>query len=80
MHSYPPVAIDGIAAEQFSDIAATGVESIAVVLALVNVADLEAAARDLMARLRNNSQSGFSGIRSMLEELSKKKNSMKFLF
>lgn len=51
MQAYPLVAIGGIAAEQFAEVAATGVGSIAVVRALVNAADPEAAARDLMGRL-----------------------------
>ena len=51
MQAYPLVAIGGIAAEQFGEVAATGVGSIAVVRALVNAPDPEAAARDLMARL-----------------------------
>ncbi|MDH1701555.1 thiamine phosphate synthase [Comamonas terrigena] len=57
MQAYPLVAIGGIAAEQFGDIAATGVGSIAVVRALVNAPDPEAAARDLMARLPQPTQS-----------------------
>ena len=52
MQHYPLVAIGGIAAEQFSEILATGVGSIAVVRALVNAADPEAAAQDLLARMR----------------------------
>ncbi|MDR3004927.1 MAG: thiamine phosphate synthase, partial [Acidovorax sp.] len=51
MQAYPLVAIGGIAAEQFAEVAATGVGSIAVVRALVNAPDPEAAAHDLMARL-----------------------------
>lgn len=51
MQAYPLVAIGGIAAEQFAEVAATGVGSIAVVRALVNAADPEAAAKDLMGRL-----------------------------
>ena len=57
MQAYPLVAIGGIAAEQFGDIAATGVGSIAVVRALVNAPDPQAAARDLMARLPQPAQS-----------------------
>jgi thiamine-phosphate pyrophosphorylase len=57
MQAYPLVAIGGIAAEQFGDIAATGVGSIAVVRALVNAPDPEAAARYLMARLPQPAQS-----------------------
>ena len=48
MRSYPLVAIGGIGAEHFADVAATGVGSIAVVRALVNAPDPEAAARGLM--------------------------------
>jgi thiamine-phosphate pyrophosphorylase len=51
MQAYPLVAIGGIAAEQFAEVAATGVGSIAVVRALVNAPDPETAAHDLMARL-----------------------------
>ena len=51
MQAYPLVAIGGIAAAQFADVAETGVGSIAVVRALVNAPDPEAAAQDLMARL-----------------------------
>ena len=49
MQSYPLVAIGGIAAEQFPAIRATGVGSIAVVRALVNAPDPEAAAQHLLA-------------------------------
>lgn len=49
MQHYPLVAIGGIAAEQFPDILATGVGSVAVVRALVNAADPEAAAAQLLA-------------------------------
>lgn len=49
MQQYPLVAIGGIAAEQFSEIRATGVGSIAVVRALVNAPDPEAAAKHLLA-------------------------------
>ena len=45
----PQVAIGGIGAEQFPAVLATGVGSIAVVRALVNAADPEAAAAQLMA-------------------------------
>ena len=48
MSHYPLVGIGGIGAEHFADVAATGVGSIAVVRALVNAADPEAAARELM--------------------------------
>lgn len=51
MAHYPLVAIGGIGAEHFAEIAATGVGSIAVVRALVNAADPEATARDLMQAL-----------------------------
>lgn len=53
MQAYPLVAIGGIAAEQFAEVAATGVGSIAVVRALVNAPAPEAAAHDLMARLQS---------------------------
>ena len=48
MSHYPLVGIGGIGAEHFADVAATGVGSIAVVRALVNAPDPEAAARGLM--------------------------------
>ena len=48
MSAYPLVAIGGIALEQFPEILATGVGSIAVVRALVNAPDPEAAADGLM--------------------------------
>ena len=48
MSHYPLVGIGGIGAEHFADVAATGVGSIAVVRALVNAPDPEAAARELM--------------------------------
>lgn len=51
MRGYPQVAIGGISAEQFAEVLATGVGSIAVVRALVNAPDPEAAARDLMRRM-----------------------------
>ncbi|WCM90339.1 thiamine phosphate synthase [Acidovorax sp. NCPPB 3576] len=51
MRHYPMVAIGGIGASQFAEVLATGVGSIAVVRALVNADDPEAAARDLMARM-----------------------------
>lgn len=47
MGQYPLVAIGGIAAEHFAQISATGVGSIAVVRALVNAPDPEAAAAQL---------------------------------
>ncbi len=49
MRQYPLVAIGGISASQFADILATGAGSIAVVRALVNAADPESQARQLMA-------------------------------
>lgn len=49
MQQYPLVAIGGIAAEQFPAILATGVGSVAVVRALVNAPDPEAAAHHLLA-------------------------------
>lgn len=48
MQGYPQVAIGGIALEQFAQVRATGVGSIAVVRALVNAADPEAAAAALL--------------------------------
>lgn len=51
MRSYPLVAIGGIGAEQFAEVLATGVGSIAVVRALVNAPDPEAAARTVMAHM-----------------------------
>lgn len=51
MKQYPLVAIGGISADLFPAVLATGVGSIAVVRALVNAADPEATARDLMTRL-----------------------------
>jgi thiamine-phosphate pyrophosphorylase len=50
--SYPQVAIGGIGQEQFAQVRATGVGSIAVVRALVNAPDPEAAAAALMEALR----------------------------
>lgn len=52
MHDYPLVAIGGIGAEHFAQIQATGVGSIAVVRALVNAADPEATAAQLLQALR----------------------------
>ncbi len=49
MRQYPLVAIGGIAAEQFPAILATGVGSIAVVRALVNAPDPQAAVQHLLA-------------------------------
>jgi thiamine-phosphate pyrophosphorylase len=51
MRGYPLVAIGGIGADQFGEVLGTGVGSIAVVRALVNAPDPEAAARALMARM-----------------------------
>ena len=51
MQQFPLVAIGGIGAEQFAQIAATGVGSIAVVRALVNAPDPEAAVAQLMQAL-----------------------------
>ncbi|WP_027014876.1 thiamine phosphate synthase [Comamonas composti] len=49
MQRYPLVAIGGISATQFAQVLATGVGSVAVVRALVNAADPEAAAQELLA-------------------------------
>ncbi|RGE40099.1 thiamine phosphate synthase [Comamonas testosteroni] len=51
MKQYPLVAIGGISANLFPAVRATGVGSVAVVRALVNAPDPEAAARELMARM-----------------------------
>ena len=51
MQGYPLVAIGGIAAEQFAQILATGVGSIAVVRALVQADNPEQAAAGLMRRM-----------------------------
>jgi thiamine-phosphate pyrophosphorylase len=48
LRHYPQVAIGGIGAEQFAQVRATGVGSIAVVRAIVNATDPEAAAAQLM--------------------------------
>jgi len=48
MRGYPQVAIGGIGLPQFPDVLATGVGSIAVVRALVNAPEPEAAAAELM--------------------------------
>ena len=53
LRHYPQVAIGGIGAEQFADVLATGVGSIAVVRALVNAEDAEAAAAQLMQRMEH---------------------------
>ncbi|MGV3679901.1 MAG: thiamine phosphate synthase [Acidovorax sp.] len=52
LRSYPQVAIGGIGAEQFPQVLATGVGSIAVVRALVNAPDPEAAAGELMQAMQ----------------------------
>jgi thiamine-phosphate pyrophosphorylase len=52
MQRYPLVAIGGISADQFPAVRATGVGSVAVVRALVNAEDPEAAARELMASMQ----------------------------
>lgn len=52
MRSYPLVAIGGIGPEQFPEVMATGVGSVAVVRALVNAHDPEGQAAGLMAILR----------------------------
>lgn len=51
LRHYPQVAIGGIGAEQFAQVRATGVGSIAVVRALINAPDPEAAAEHLMRLL-----------------------------
>ena len=52
MKSYPQVAIGGIGQEQFAEVLATGVGSIAVVRALVNADQPEEAAATLMAAMQ----------------------------
>ena len=52
MRGYPQVAIGGIGLEQFGQVRATGVGSIAVVRALVNAEQPEAAAAQLMQAMR----------------------------
>lgn len=52
MKSYPQVAIGGIGQEQFAEVLATGVGSIAVVRALVNADQPEKAAATLMAAMQ----------------------------
>ena len=52
MKSYPQVAIGGIGQEQFAEVLATGVGSIAVVRALVNADQPEEAAASLMAAMQ----------------------------
>ncbi|MDP3228350.1 MAG: thiamine phosphate synthase [Acidovorax sp.] len=51
LHRYPQVAIGGIGQEQFAQVLATGVGSIAVVRALVNAPDPEATAAQLMRQM-----------------------------
>ncbi len=53
MRDYPQVAIGGIGLPQFAEVLATGVGSIAVVRALVNAPDPEAAAAELMQAMRD---------------------------
>ena len=60
MQQFPLVAIGGIGAEQFAEVAATGVGSLAVVRALVNAPDPEAAAAQLMQALAA-AQHGLTG-------------------
>lgn len=55
MRHYPQVAIGGISAEQFPQVLATGVGSVAVVRALVNAPDAEAAAQQLMTLMESAS-------------------------
>ena len=52
LRHYPQVAIGGIGADQFAPVLATGVGSVAVVRALVNAADPEAAAQQLVRQMR----------------------------
>lgn len=52
LRGYPQVAIGGIGAEQFAEVLATGVGSIAVVRALVNAPDPEATAAALMQAMQ----------------------------
>lgn len=52
LRNYPQVAIGGIGAEQFGEVLATGVGSIAVVRALVNAPDPEAQATALMTLMQ----------------------------
>ncbi|MFN3439629.1 MAG: thiamine phosphate synthase [Acidovorax sp.] len=51
LRHYPQVAIGGIGGEQFAQVLATGVGSIAVVRALVNAPDPEASAAQLMRQM-----------------------------
>ncbi|MFY3385866.1 thiamine phosphate synthase [Paracidovorax sp. MALMAid1276] len=53
LRHYPQVAIGGIGAEQFAQVLATGVGSIAVVRALVNAPDPEESAARLMQLMRS---------------------------
>jgi thiamine-phosphate pyrophosphorylase len=52
LRNYPQVAIGGIGAEQFGEVLATGVGSIAVVRALVNAANPETQAASLKALMQ----------------------------
>jgi thiamine-phosphate pyrophosphorylase len=52
LRDYPQVAIGGIGAEQFGDVLATGVGSIAVVRALVNATDPETQAATLLTLMQ----------------------------
>lgn len=52
LRGWPLVAIGGIAAEQLADVLASGVGSVAVVRAIVNAENPEAAAANLMARMK----------------------------
>ena len=52
MQQYPLVAIGGISADLFPAVRATGVGSVAVVRALVNAPDPEAAAAHLLERMK----------------------------
>lgn len=52
--SYPMVAIGGINAERIADVAAAGAEGIAMISAITQAADPEAAALDLMERMKQS--------------------------
>lgn len=56
LRHYPQVAIGGIGAEQFGQVRATGVGSIAVVRAIVNAADPEATVAGLMGLMAARSE------------------------
>ena len=58
LRHYPQVAIGGIGAEQFAQVLATGVGSVAVVRALVNAPDPELAAAQLMRAIGKTSPAG----------------------